>query len=46
LLRELLNYGERIAVYGGSIVRVVFVDEGESTVRADAIGEIGVAAGD
>src|ERR1700730_2228695 len=42
---ELFYHGERIAVNGGSVVRVILVDEGQGAVGANAIGEIGVATG-
>ena len=37
---------ERIAGKSGTRVGVIFIDEGEGTVGLDAIGEIGIAAGD
>ena len=43
---EFFDDGEGIACDGGTAVRVIFIDEGESAVGLDAIGKIGVAAGD
>src|SRR6202022_1563418 len=45
VLRELFDNRERAAINGGAVVRVIFVDEGQGSVGANAIGEIGVATG-
>jgi len=46
LLCELPDDQERIAGKSGSLIRVVFIDEGESAVGLDAIRKIGIATGD
>jgi len=42
----LLNHRKGVTGYGGAVVCVVFVDKRESAVGLNAIGEVGVAAGD
>ena len=46
ILGELLDDRERIARQRGAVVGVIFIHEGERAVGLDAIGKIGIAAGD